>query len=145
MNDAKDVIHCSPGCKPWLMLRFAQCRGEDSVDGFDREYLEILGFVLQRKACQSVPADEKSFIHCCCENGRLLPNPVGGTHMQIVDVTTETDFTDQRTVNDAIRKLKGPGDILFYCSPCTGGSAWQKLNLGPRQTKRMGRHDCEID
>ena len=45
------------------MLRFAQCRGEDSTDGFDREYLEMLGFVLQSKACQSAPADEKSFMH----------------------------------------------------------------------------------
>ena len=43
--------------------------------------------------------------------------------MKIVDVTKETDFTDQRTVNDVIR------DIFFSCSPCTGGSAWQKLNL----------------
>ena len=92
VNDAKDVVHCRPECRPWLMLRFARCRCEDCTDGFDREYLEMLGFVLQRKACQSVPADEKSFIHCCCENGSLLSNPVGGTHMKIVDVTQETDF-----------------------------------------------------
>ena len=73
------------------MLRFAQCRGEDSTDGFDQEYLEMLGFALQRKACQSVPADEKYFSHCCCEDGSLLPNPIGGSHMKIVDVTSETD------------------------------------------------------
>ena len=112
VNDAKDVIHCSGGFRPWLMLRFAQCRGEDCTDGFDREYPEMLGFVLQRKACQSVPADEKSFIHCCFEDGSLLSNPVRGTRMKIVDVTKETDFTDQRTVNDVIRKL--PGLEIFY-------------------------------
>ena len=74
------------------MLRFAQCRGEDCIDGFDREYLEILGFVLQIKACQMVPADEKSFIHYCFEDGSLLSNPVGGTRMKIVDVIKETDL-----------------------------------------------------
>ena len=35
VNDARDVINCSLGCKPWVMLRFALCRGEDSVDGLD--------------------------------------------------------------------------------------------------------------
>ena len=129
VNDARDVINCSLGCTPWVMMRSALCRGEDNVDGFDREYLEILGFVLERKTCQSVPADEKSVINCCCENGSLLSNPVGLTHMRIVDMTKETDFTDQRTVNDIICKLRGPGDILFYCSPCTGGSTWQRLKL----------------
>ena len=54
--------------------------------------------------------------------------------MKIIEVTQETDFTDQRTVNDVIRKLKGPGDVFFYCSPCTGGSAWQKTESRPRQT-----------
>ena len=49
--------------------------------------------------------------------------------MKIVDITQETYFTNQCTVNGVIRKLKGLGDILCYCSPCTGGSAWQKLNL----------------
>ena len=89
----------------------------------------MVGFVLERQACQSVPADEKLFIHCCCEDGSLLSNPIGGTHMKIVDVTKETDFTDQRTVGDIIRKLKGPADIFLYCSPCTGGSTWHRLNL----------------
>ena len=79
------------------MLRFSQCRGADSTAGFDREYLEMLGFVLQSKACQAAPADEKSFIHCCCEDGSLLSNPVTGTRMKIADVTKEADFADQRT------------------------------------------------
>ena len=136
MNDAKEVIHCSPGCRPLTMLRFAQCRGEDSIDGFDREYLEMLGFVLQRKACQSAPADEKSFIHCCCEDGSLLSSPVKRTRTKIVDITKETDVTNRHTVNDVIRIIKGPGDISFYCSPCTRGSAWQKLNLD--RAKRRG-------
>ena len=123
-NDAKEVIHCSPGCRPWVMLRFAQCCGEDNTDGFDREYLEMLRFVLQSEACQSAPADEKSFIHCCCEDGSLLSNPVKGARMKVVDVTKETFCTNQCTVNNVIRKLKGLGDIFLYCSPCTGGSAW---------------------
>ena len=47
VNDERDAILCSLGCKPWVMLLFALCHGEDSVDGFDREYLEMLGFVLE--------------------------------------------------------------------------------------------------
>ena len=55
--------------------------------------------------------------------------------MKIVAVTKETGFTDQRTIGNVIRKLKGLGDILFYCSPCTGGSAWQKLNMDVAKCK----------
>ena len=67
MNDTTDVINCSPGCKPWTLVRFALCRGEDKIDGFDKESLDMFGFVLEGKTSQSVPADDKSFIHCCCD------------------------------------------------------------------------------
>ena len=130
----KKVIHCSLGCRPWSTLRFAQCHGEDCFGGFYREFLEMLGFVLQRKVCQSVPADEKSFIHCCCEDGSLLSNPIGGTHMKIVDVTKETDFTDQRTVGDIIRKLRGFGGHLLLLLTVYGRLDVATVEFGPRQT-----------
>ena len=40
-------------------MRFALCRSEDKVDGFDKEYLDMLGFVIESQASQSVPADER--------------------------------------------------------------------------------------
>ena len=36
MNEAIDVINSSPGCKPWTLVRFALCRCEDEIDGFDK-------------------------------------------------------------------------------------------------------------
>eukprot|EP00975_Prorocentrum_lima_P047740 9981925-Prorocentrum_lima.AAC.1 len=27
-----------------------------------------------------------------------------------------------------MRGIKGAGDVLFYSSPCTGGSSWQRIN-----------------
>ena len=27
-----------------------------------------------------------------------------------------------------VGKIKGPRDSLFYCSPCTGGSPWNRYN-----------------
>ena len=73
----------------------------------------MLCFVLEGKTSQSVPVDEKSFIHCCCENGSLLSNQIGGASMKVVDVTTERDFTNKSAVHDITWKLKGPGDVLF--------------------------------
>ena len=46
ISEATDVINCSPGCRPWTLMRFALCRGEERIDGFDIEYLDMLGFVL---------------------------------------------------------------------------------------------------
>ena len=56
--------------------------------------------------------------------------------MKITDITKEDDFTNVNTVKYVIRKIKFPGDIFFYCSPCTGGSTWQRLNL--ELAKRKG-------
>ena len=32
-------------------------------------------------------------------------------------------------MKEIIQSIKGRGDVFFYCSPCTGGSTWQRLNL----------------
>ena len=32
MSEATDVINCSPGCRPWTLMRFALCRGEARID-----------------------------------------------------------------------------------------------------------------
>ena len=49
--------------------------------------------------------------------------------MKAIDIKKERDFTDKNTANDIMRNIKGLGDVLFYCSSCTGGSTWQRLNL----------------
>ena len=89
----------------------------------------MLGFAKKTVVRQSVPADERSFSHCCCEKGNLLFNPVDNTKMNIVDASKEHDFADPKTVDSIIRRLKGLGDVCFYCTPCSGGSTWQRLNI----------------
>ncbi|MFM7988736.1 MAG: hypothetical protein ACKPKO_56425 [Candidatus Fonsibacter sp.] len=66
----------------------------------------------------------------------LLSKPVSGEHVTIIDVTKESDFTDKRTVDSVIKSIRGAGDVFFYCSPCTGGSSWQNLNM--ELAKRRG-------
>ena len=70
------------------------------------------------------------------KKGNLLSRPTEGKDMKIVDITKGDDFTSANTVKDVIRQIRGPGDIFFYCSPCTGGSTWQRLNL--ELAKRKG-------
>ena len=74
-------------------------------NGVDIWLLQDLCFNPTTTIREPASVDETYFIHCCCEDGSLLLNPVGGTRLKIVDVTTETDFTDQSTVNDVIGKL----------------------------------------
>ncbi|MFM7984222.1 MAG: hypothetical protein ACKPKO_33360, partial [Candidatus Fonsibacter sp.] len=47
----------------------------------------------------------------------------------IIDVTAEDDFTSGITIRKVIRSIRTAADVFFYCSPCTGGSSWQRLNL----------------
>ena len=62
-------------------MRFALSRMEEDLDGFDKQYLEMLGFVLlksvenqlaladgalRHQKDRSVKADDTVFVHCCC-------------------------------------------------------------------------------
>ena len=69
-----------------MLLQFAIGRKEESIDGFDKQYLAMLGFSLRSAKDQLVVADvagkarkdrsattdEVIIIHCCCEKGNLL-------------------------------------------------------------------------
>ena len=108
-------------------MRFALNPYEDQIDGHDREYLHMLGFVLGTVVAQSVKTDERYVVHCCCEKGSLLSNPVNSTNVETHDVTKSQDFTDPKTAQDIIRQLRGPGDVSFTVRPAQG-STWQRLN-----------------
>ena len=47
----------------------------------------------------------------------------------MIDVTREDDFTSQDGLNKVISNIKGPDDVFFYCSPCTGGTALTRMNI----------------
>ena len=80
-------------------------------------------------ATAAAPANGVRFIHCCCEPGSTLSKHTS-RRFQVEDVTKEDDFTKPETLKRLTGQIRGPGDVLFYSSPCTGGSGWQRINLG---------------
>ena len=89
----KEVVKCCAGRTPWMLLRFALGRKEESIDGFDKQYLAILGFSLRSAKDQlavadvadktgkgrSVVTDDKvAFVHCCCEKENIFLNLLKG-------------------------------------------------------------------
>ena len=57
VSHASDALKCTVGNKPWIIMRFALCRGEDVIDGYDRDYLHMLGFRIQSRYDVLVAAD----------------------------------------------------------------------------------------
>ena len=121
--------------KVWL-TRFGDDRASRQLDGFDLYELDRLGFD-NNVACTFAPVDgasnrvrPRNFIHCCCEKGALLSRPYRrDPQLTSIEVTQEQDFRSESTVKTIASKLSGPGDLFFYCSPCCGGSPWQRLNI----------------
>ena len=67
-------------------------------------------------------------LHCCCgKKGDIISNPVEKSRTKIINMTTEVNFIDPKTVRDMINRIKGLGDVII--SLCTGGPTWQRLNL----------------
>ena len=52
------TVKCCLGDKPWILARVALNPNEDQIDGLDREYLQMLGFMLRIVVDQSVATDE---------------------------------------------------------------------------------------
>ena len=129
ISSSKEAVKCYAGRKPWTLLRFTLERKEESIDGFDKQYLTMLVFFSLRSIKdQSVVADvvnkstndqsaspdeQATFIHCCCERGNLLSRPTEGKDMKIIDIMKEDDFTRTNTVKGVIKQIRGPGDIFF--------------------------------
>eukprot|EP00974_Lingulodinium_polyedra_P050295 4835709-Lingulodinium_polyedra.AAC.1 len=41
--------------------------------------------------------------------------------MNVANVTLHHDFCEASTASRIREVIRGPGAVLFYCSPCTGG------------------------
>ena len=68
------------------LLRFTLSRKEEDLDGFDKQYLDMLGLFLksvanqlaladgayERRKDRSVKTDDVVFVPCCCQTGNLL-------------------------------------------------------------------------
>ena len=46
ISSSRETVKCYAGRKPWTLLRFTLERKEESIDGFDKQYLTMLGFSL---------------------------------------------------------------------------------------------------
>ena len=57
ISSSKEVVKCYAGRKPWTLLRFVLERKEESIDGFDKQYLVMLGFSLRPARDQLAVAD----------------------------------------------------------------------------------------
>jgi len=79
ISSSRETVKCYAGRKPWTLLRFTLERKEESIDGFDKQYLTMLGFSLRSIKDQSAVADvvneltndqsvspdeQVTFIHC---------------------------------------------------------------------------------
>ena len=62
----------------------------------------------------------------------LLLRNIFSEHLRLLEAVEQYGYGNWE---DIIRKLRGPGDVLFYSSPCTGGSTWQRLNLALAKRK----------
>ena len=47
MSSSRDVVKCCVGGEPWMLVRFALSRKEEDLDGFDKQYLDMLGFPMK--------------------------------------------------------------------------------------------------
>ena len=45
ISPSRDLVKFCVGSKPWMLVRFALSRNEEYLDGFDKQYLEMLGFL----------------------------------------------------------------------------------------------------
>eukprot|EP00974_Lingulodinium_polyedra_P000223 20591-Lingulodinium_polyedra.AAC.1 len=67
------------------------------------------------------------FVHCCCEPVKRLSETIG-KEMEVINVTLHHDFCQAETARRIRELMTGSDDVLFYCSPCTGGSQLQHAN-----------------
>ena len=106
------------------------CPAFDKLGKFDHEALRSVGFDVpeQSPLCPALAHEARRSIHCCCEPGNLLSDRANAK-FEVYDNTKEDDFTTEATMEWVKQTLQDPGDVLFYCSPCTGGSPWQAFNL----------------
>eukprot|EP00974_Lingulodinium_polyedra_P010826 1042267-Lingulodinium_polyedra.AAC.1 len=57
--------------------------------------------------------------------------------MLVRNITEQHDFTTVDARDNVCNTVSQPGDVVFYSSPCTGGSPRQRMNAA-----RASRNGC---
>jgi hypothetical protein len=84
----------------------------------------------------------RTIIEFCCGPdsliGRTTPHSLG---CHVVRLTQEEDVTSNRGLVTAMEAVDGPNVLLWGSLPCTGGSAWQRINKHrPGGHARLRKH-----
>ena len=71
-----------------------------------------------------------NFVEACCGPTSVLSQSYNmGRDFNCTRITELHDFASTKGQQMALDRLRGPGDVLWYASPCTGGCSWQRLHL----------------
>ena len=121
-----------------ILVAISLSGGNDNRDDASQAQLRDYGFKIHNAA----PA--RNLVQTCCEPDNVLnqPNPAN-SDVKMINITKEDDFTSAKGIAKAKLGIRGPRDVLWNSSPCTGGSAIQQLNIaqwGDRALKKIAEH-----
>ena len=69
-----------------------------------------------------------NFVEACCGHDSVLSSDAFlGSAFACTRIGAEEDFGSTYGMNLALSKLRGPGEMLWISTPCTGGSLFQNL------------------
>ena len=93
-------------------------------------------------------APARNLVQTCCEPDNVLnqPNPANAD-VKMIHITKEDDFTSAKGITKTKLVIRGPCDVLWNSSPCTGGSAIQQLNIaqwGDRALRKIAEHYSRV-
>ena len=89
------------------------------------------------------PSTDRTLVEGCCELGSLLQRKTKFSRgCRVVPITKDDDFASDSGMRKCIEHLKSAADTLWFSAPCTGGSAWQYINLkrGPSTVAKIKLH-----
>ena len=99
------------------------------------------GEPLRSEKSRSSPQHLFNFVEACCAPDSILSSPAFlASAFRCTRIGVEEDFASQFGMDLALRQLRGPGDVLWISTPCTGGSPFQKIarrRASPSGTARM--------
>ena len=89
---------------------------------------------------------DRVLVEACCEpNSKLSKATRWSKGCEVIPITEKIDFGSAEGIQHAISNIKGPKDWLWYSSPCTGGSLWQRINvLKGGATEIKIRYHCKL-
>ena len=81
-----------------------------------------------------VPPLPRRLVEACCEDKSTLSAVTQWSEgCSVIKITESDDFTSPKGRSKALLNLKTSADALWFSSPCTGGSSWQRVNRAKGQ------------